>query len=55
MRPRNGLYHACGCGPVAGVVGLLGSVGRLGFVAATAASLLPAPCGAVVFEILLGG
>ena len=22
MPPQNGLYHACGCGPVAGVVGL---------------------------------
>ena len=31
-RPRNGLFHSCACGRVAGVVWLLGSAGRLGFV-----------------------
>ena len=31
--PRNGLCHSCACGRVAGVVPLLGSAGRLGFVA----------------------
>ena len=30
--PRNGLSHSCACVRVAGVVGLLGSAGRLGFV-----------------------
>ena len=34
VRPRNGLCHSCACGRVAGGVGLLGSAGRLGFVAA---------------------
>ena len=31
-RHRNGLFHSCTCGRVAGVVWLLGSGGRLGFV-----------------------
>ena len=31
-RRRNGLFHSCACGRVAGVVWLLGSGGRLGFV-----------------------
>ena len=33
MCPRNGLFHSCARGRVAGVVQLLGSAGRLGFVA----------------------
>ena len=32
MRARNGLSHSCACGRVTGVVGLLGSAGRVGFV-----------------------
>ncbi len=34
VRPRNGLFHSCACGRVAGGRCLLGSAGRLGFVAA---------------------
>ena len=38
---RNGLFHSCACGRVAGVVWLLGSGGRLGFVAAVVAAHAP--------------
>ena len=37
---RNGLFHSCARGRVAGVVQLLGSAGRLGFVAVAVAVAL---------------
>ena len=55
--PRNGLFHSCACGRVAGVVQLLGSAGRLGFVAAApprrAARARPARV-SVFFEVRFG-
>ena len=46
--PRNGLFHSCACGRVAGVVQLLGSAGRLGFI-------VRFDFGSVFFEVRFGG
>ena len=53
-RHRNGLFHSCACGRVAGVVWLLGSGGRLGFVAPRRAAPL-AMGGPVFFEVRFRG
>ena len=50
---RNGLFHSCACGRVAGVVCLPGPAGRLGFVAPRRRAAAPprrSPWGVGVFR-----
>ena len=55
-RHRNGLFHSCACGRVAGVVCLPGSAGRLGFVAAPPRRRAAARHGgSVFFEVRFRG